>query len=69
MSNQGSSGNVIAAFASLIVPGLGQLLQGRFWAGLLHFTFAIVLWFFCLLGPLVHVWSYLNAGLYYNGKE
>lgn len=30
---QGSAGNVLAAFASLIIPGLGQLLQGRvLWA-------------------------------------
>ncbi|GIX35976.1 MAG: hypothetical protein KatS3mg126_1755 [Lysobacteraceae bacterium] len=29
----GSAGNVLAALASLIVPGLGQLLQGRvLWA-------------------------------------
>jgi TM2 domain-containing membrane protein YozV len=69
MSNQGSSGNVIAAFASLMVPGLGQLLQGRFWAGLLHFTFAILLWLLLLLGPLVHVWSCVNAARFHNGKE
>ncbi|MCK7595540.1 hypothetical protein [Pseudomarimonas salicorniae] len=30
---QGSAGNVLAALASLIIPGLGQLLQGRvLWA-------------------------------------
>lgn len=34
MSNgQGSTGNIIAALCSFFVPGLGQLLQGRFlWA-------------------------------------
>ena len=26
---QGTAGNVIAAICSLIVPGLGQLVQGR----------------------------------------
>lgn len=32
-TQQGSTGNVIAALASLLVPGLGQLLQGRvLWA-------------------------------------
>ncbi len=29
MTGQGSSGNVIAALASLFIPGLGQLHQGR----------------------------------------
>jgi len=34
MSNgKGSAGNVIAAICSLVIPGLGQLVQGRvFWA-------------------------------------
>ncbi len=32
-NGQGSTGNVIAAICSLIVPGLGQLVQGRvLWA-------------------------------------
>jgi TM2 domain-containing membrane protein YozV len=69
MSEQGSSGNVIAAFASLIVPGLGQLLQGRFWRGLLHFTLAIALWLLLLLGPVMHVWSCVNAARFHNEKR
>lgn len=32
---QGSAGNVLAAIASLIIPGLGQLLQGRVLSALL----------------------------------
>ncbi|MFC4727288.1 hypothetical protein [Coralloluteibacterium thermophilus] len=32
-TGQGSTGNVIAAICSLIIPGLGQLVQGRvLWA-------------------------------------
>ena len=38
----GSAGNVIAAIASLIFPGLGQLLQGRIMAALLWLLFACV---------------------------
>ena len=38
----GSAGNVIAAIASLIFPGLGQLLQGRILAALLWLLFACV---------------------------
>jgi hypothetical protein len=29
MAGQGSSGNVLAAIASFLIPGLGQLVQGR----------------------------------------
>ena len=57
---QGSAGNVIAALASLFLPGLGQLAQGRFWAAFFFFVAALVLWF-ALLGWLIHLWSCLNA--------
>ena len=57
---QGSGGNVIAALASLFVPGLGQLLQGRVLAALLFFVAAGVLWFF-LLGWVMHLWSVIDA--------
>lgn len=39
-SGQGSAGNVIAAILSLIIPGLGQLVQGRVLAALLWFIAA-----------------------------
>lgn len=45
MAGQGSGGNVIAAIASFIIPGLWQLAQGRALAGLLHFIIAVLLWF------------------------
>ena len=37
---QGSAGNVIAALCSFLIPGLGQLLQGRLLSALLWFLAA-----------------------------
>lgn len=48
-AGQGSTGNVIAAICSLIIPGLGQLVQGRvLWA---------VIWF--VLGGLGYGLTFL----------
>jgi TM2 domain-containing membrane protein YozV len=63
MAGQGSAGNVLAALASFFVPGLGQLLQGRFWIALLMFVLAGALWIL-LLGWAVHLWSVLDAALW-----
>jgi TM2 domain-containing membrane protein YozV len=63
MASQGSAGNVIAALASLFIPGLGQLLQGRLIKAVVMFVLAAVLWWF-LLGWLVHLWSILDAALF-----
>ncbi len=64
MSNgQGSAGNVIAALASFFVPGLGQLLQGRFLIALVQFVLAAVLWLI-FLGWIIHLWSILDAALF-----
>jgi TM2 domain-containing membrane protein YozV len=63
MAGQGSTGNVIAALASFVIPGLGQLLQGRPVMALIQFVLAGVLWFF-LLGWAVHIWSVLDAALF-----
>jgi TM2 domain-containing membrane protein YozV len=60
MSGQGSTGNVIAALASFVIPGLGQLLQGRVLTALVHFVLAGALWF-VMLGWLVHLWSVIDA--------
>ncbi|MFM8784301.1 MAG: DUF6677 family protein, partial [Phycisphaerales bacterium] len=38
MAGQGSGGNVLAAIASFLIPGLGQLVQGRALRGLLMFV-------------------------------
>ena len=63
MSGQGSTGNVIAALCSFVIPGLGQLLQGRLFMAIVQFCLAAVLWFI-LLGWLIHIWSILDAALY-----
>jgi TM2 domain-containing membrane protein YozV len=63
MAGQGSTGNVIAALASLFIPGLGQLLQGRLVAALVMFVLAAVLWWF-LLGWIIHLWSIVDAALW-----
>lgn len=60
---QGSAGNVIAALCSFFMPGLGQLLQGRVVAALVHFLLSLVLWIF-LLGWVIHIWSALSAAWY-----
>jgi len=60
---QGSAGNVISALASLFIPGLGQLLQGRLLAAIVQFVFAAVLWVF-LLGWTVHLYSILDAAMF-----
>jgi hypothetical protein len=60
MSGQGSGGNVLAALASLLIPGLGQLLQGRFLISVFQFILAVWLWFF-FLGWVIHIWSILDA--------
>lgn len=59
-SSRGSVGNVVAALASFFIPGLGQLVQGRLLAGILHFVLAAVLWLF-LLGWIVHLGSAYGA--------
>lgn len=60
MAGQGSGGNVLAALASLFIPGLGQLLQGRLLMSIFMFVLAVALWF-VLLGWIVHLWSILDA--------
>jgi TM2 domain-containing membrane protein YozV len=60
---QGSTGNVIAAVCSFFIPGLGQLVQGRFIKAVIMFCLAGVMWFF-LLGWLVHLWSIIDAAMF-----
>lgn len=63
MPKQGSAGNVIAALCSFFIPGLGQLVQGRLLAAIIHFVLAGILWIF-LLGWIIHLWSILDAALF-----
>ncbi len=63
MSGPGSEGNVIAALCSFFVPGLGQLVQARPVAALIHFILGGLLWF-VFLGWAVHLWSAYSAAKY-----
>lgn len=63
MTGQGSGGNVIAALCSFFVPGLGQLVQGRFLLALFMFVMAAVMWI-VWLGWIIHIWSILNAATF-----
>ena len=67
MAGQGSTGNVIAAVCSFFIPGLGQLVQGRVIAALLHFVLAALLWVI-LLGWIVHLWSIIDAARFKPGR-
>ena len=60
---QGSAGNVLAAICSFIIPGLGQLVQGRVLAALLHFLLTGVLWLvtFGFGGWIGHILSCIEA--------
>ena len=60
MNGQGSTGNVIAAVCSFFAPGLGQLVEGRPIAALIHFVLAAALWIIWM-GWIVHLWSTLDA--------
>ena len=60
---QGSAGNVIAALASFFIPGLGQLLQGRFLLAVVQFVMAALLWL-VMLGWIIHLWSILSAAMF-----
>jgi TM2 domain-containing membrane protein YozV len=39
-ASRGSAGNVIAALCSLVIPGLGQLVQGRVLSAMFWFVLA-----------------------------
>lgn len=68
MTGQGSAGNVIAALCSFFVPGLGQLVQGRFWMALIQFGLAGILWVIWL-GWIIHLWSVLDAAVWTPKKN
>lgn len=59
----GSCGNVIAALASFFIPGLGQLLQGRWVLAGFMFLLTMLLWLI-LLGWVIHLWSIVDAAVY-----
>ena len=67
MTGQGSGGNVLAAICSFLIPGLGQLVQGRVLAALIFFIVVTTNYFFAALiipaivGGLIHLWSIIDA--------
>ena len=65
-NGKGSTGNVIAGIASFLIPGLGQLIQGRLFAALFMFLLAGALHIlsFGLLGWLGHVIAAVHAAVY-----
>lgn len=64
----GACGNVICALASFFIPGLGQLLQGRWILAAFMFVLTAVLWLI-LLGWIVHLWSIVDAAVYRPGRN
>lgn len=69
-AGQGSGGNVLAAIASVFVPGLGQLVQGRLAKAAFMFIVAGVAYFTVIgwpLGALVHLWSIIDAARWKPG--
>jgi TM2 domain-containing membrane protein YozV len=62
----GSTGNVIAGLASFVVPGLGQLVQGRPLAAIFFFLLSALIWVLTLgfAGVLGHVLAALEAALW-----
>jgi TM2 domain-containing membrane protein YozV len=60
---RGSCGNVLAALASFFIPGLGQLLQGRWLLAGVMFVLTALLWL-VLLGWIIHLWSIIDAALF-----
>jgi TM2 domain-containing membrane protein YozV len=61
--SQGSSGNVIAAVCSFLIPGLGQLTQGRLLAAIAFFVISGLLWFIWL-GWLGHILACFEAAIW-----
>lgn len=64
MTGPGSGGNVLAALCSFLVPGLGQLLQGRAVMALIFLLLSAVMWIF-LLGWLIHILAALDAARFH----
>jgi len=65
--SKNSTSNVIAAIASFLIPGLGQLAQGRAGTGIIHFVLAMFLWF-VFLGWIMNLVSCIEAASY-KGEE
>lgn len=54
---------MLAGLSSLLIPGLGQLFQGRVGWGLAHFALAFILWGI-VMGWVIHIMSAFDAARY-----
>ena len=61
--SQGSAGNVVAAVCSFLIPGLGQLTQGRILPAIAFFLISGALWFIWL-GWLGHILACFEAAVW-----
>lgn len=70
MSQQGSTGNIIAALCNIFIPGLGHLIQGRLLAAIFFFiSISVGYFFYWLIVPgiialLLHLFAILSAARY-----
>ena len=62
-TGQGSLPNIVAALLSLFIPGLGQLVQGRFLAAIVWFLLGCALWILTLggFGWVINILSCVGA--------
>jgi len=61
--NRSIAARGIAAICSLLIPGLGQLVQGRLLAAFVYFMTWILLWC-CCLGWIPHAVSIVDAAIW-----
>ena len=75
MSDQGSTGNVLAAICSFFIPGLGQLVQGRILSALMFFVITAAgyaLWWLIvpiIIAVIVHIWAIIDAARFSPGSK
>ena len=64
---QGHTGNIVASLASILIPGIGQVAQGRPLIGLMFFLCAVVAWAIGI-GWLFHIGASIEAAIW-NGEQ
>jgi len=73
MSDEGSTGNVLAAICSFFIPGLGQLVQGRLMKAIMFFVITavcyalaatVILFFMWIVAAIFHLWAIFDAATF-----
>ena len=64
----GSTRNVLSSLASIIIPGSGQLIQGRTTRAVVYFALSVLLWLI-ILGWIIHIISGIDAANYYHKNQ